>query len=211
MKSRAEIKEQAKLILQQQWGTVVVFVVLYLVAFGVLSMAGVGIAALILSGPLTVSLTWAMLTLFRGGSITVTEALTRGFDNAGRKIGGYLWMQLWIFLWSLLFMIPGIVKGFSYAMTTYILGDMPNITAKDALKLSMRMMDGHKLDLFVLYLSFIGWALLSSVTCGLVWLLYAGPYLQLAEAGFYDEVKQDAIRRGILVLVEPAAPTEPTL
>lgn len=199
MINRAEIKSQAKAALSAQYGNVLGMNILYAVIVAVLSSVTVGIAGFILAGPLTAALSWGMLCFFRGNPCSISEAFSRGFDNVGRKIGGYLWMELWIFLWSLLFFIPGIVKSFSYAMTPYILADMPDITAGDALKLSMRMMDGHKGELFVLYLSFIGWALLSGLTFGLLALLYVNPYTQLTFAGFYDRVKEDAIRRGILV------------
>lgn len=199
MINRAEIKSQAKAALSAQYGNVLGMNILYAVIVAVLSSVTVGIAGFILAGPLTAALSWGMLCFFRGNPCSISESFSRGFDNVGRKIGGYLWMELWIFLWSLLFFIPGIVKSFSYAMTPYILADMPDITAGDALKLSMRMMDGHKGELFVLYLSFIGWALLSALTFGLLALLYVNPYTQLTFAGFYDRVKEDAIRRGILV------------
>lgn len=202
MKSRAEIKMQAKQALRSNYGTALVMTILYSVAVGIVSAVSFGIAGVILAGPLAVTLGWAMLCLYRGMPCGVGDAFGRGFDNVGRKIGGYLWMTLWTFLWSLLFVIPGMVKQFSYAMTPYILGDMPNIGAKDALKLSMRMMNGHKGELFVFYLSYIGWMILSGFTFGLLQLLYVGPYMQIAMAGFYDEVKQDAIRRGILLPVE---------
>lgn len=202
MKSRAEIKMQAKQVLRNNYGTALVMTILYAVAMAGLSAVSFGIASVILAGPLAVALGWSMLCLYRGVACGVGDALNRSFDNVGRKIGGYLWMQLWVFLWSLVFIIPGIVKALSYAMTPYILADMPNVSAKDALRLSMRMMDGHKGELFVFYLSYIGWAILSSFTLGLLHLLYVGPYMQIAAAGFYDEVKQDAIRRGILIPAE---------
>ena len=202
MINRAEIKSQAKAALSAQYGNVLGMNILYAVIVAVLSSVTVGIAGFILAGPLTAALSWGMLCFFRGNPCSISEAFSRGFDNVGRKIGGYLWMELWIFLWSLLFFIPGIVKSFSYAMTPYILADMPNVSAKDALRLSMRMMDGHKGELFVFYLSYIGWAILSGFTFGLLHLLYVGPYMQIAAAGFYDEVKQDAVRRGILIPAE---------
>ena len=48
----------------------------------------------------------------------------------------------------------------------------------------MRMMHGYKGELFVLYLSFIGWMILSSFTCGLLYVLYVGPYIEMTKAGF---------------------------
>lgn len=70
---------------------------------------------------------------------------------------------LYIGLWSLLLVIPGIVKSYSYAMTPFILSENPEMSANDAITASRELMDGHKWDLFCLYLSFIGWNLLASL------------------------------------------------
>ena len=67
------------------------------------------------------------------------------------------------FLWALLLIIPGIVKAYAYRMVPYILADNPNIGASRAIELSNRMTQGHKFDIFVLDLSFIGWYLLGSL------------------------------------------------
>ena len=69
---------------------------------------------------------------------------------------------LYIALWSLLLVIPGIVKSYSYAMTPFILSENPHMSADEAITASREMMDGHKWNLFCLYLSFIGWILLAS-------------------------------------------------
>lgn len=83
------------------------------------------------------------------------------------------WMNLFVFLWSLLFIIPGIVKQFAYSMVPYIMAENPNMQFNDALKLSMKMTDGEKWDIFVLGLSFIGWFILGTCCCviGIILLL----------------------------------------
>ena len=75
-------------------------------------------------------------------------------------------------------------------MTPYILIDRPEIGAKEALKLSMQMTKGHKGEIFVMYLSFIGWGILTSLTCGLVGIFYAFPYMNTTMAGYYEELKK---------------------
>ena len=70
---------------------------------------------------------------------------------------------LYIALWSLLFIIPGIIKSFSYAMAPYILAEHPEMTASEAITESRHMMDGNKWRLFCLDFSFIGWSLLCSL------------------------------------------------
>ena len=115
---------------------------------------------------------------------------TFDFSNYWRKIGGMIWMSLLTFFWSLLFIIPGIVKAFSYSMTPFILDEYPELTPVEAIHRSRMMMKGHKFDLFWLYLSFIGWAILSVITCG-IGFLWLAPYIQTAEAAFYEEVKAE--------------------
>lgn len=94
---------------------------------------------------------------------------------------------LYVFLWSLLFIIPGIIAGYSYAMTSYILAEHPELTASEAIEQSKQMMSGNRFRLFCLQFSFIGWDLLCALTLGIghLWLT---PYKQAATAAFYREV-----------------------
>lgn len=110
---------------------------------------------------------------------------------------------VYIFLWSLLFIIPGIVASYSYAMTGYILAEHPGLTASEAIEQSRRMMYGNRLRLFCLQLSFIGWDLLCILTLGIgnLWLT---PYKQAAEAAFYREVS------GTEYIIDPAPSPELT-
>lgn len=142
--------------------------------------------------------TIAYLKIWRGEATEVKDIFTIGFENYGRYLGGMLLMELYVFLWSLLLVIPGIIKSLSYAMTPYILREMPDISVNEAIKLSTRMMHGHKSELFVFILSFLGWQLLGGLTFGIVTVLYAAPYQNIATGGFYEEVKKDAIQRGII-------------
>ena len=94
---------------------------------------------------------------------------------------------LYVFLWSLLFIIPGIVAGFSYAMTDYIMAENPELTASEAIEQSKTMMMGNRWRLFCLQFSFIGWDILATLAFGIghLWLT---PYKQAAYAAFYREV-----------------------
>lgn len=105
-----------------------------------------------------------------------------------RNWWAYLLMEIKVFLWSLLFIIPGIIKAFAYALTPFLLVDCPELSALQCIKLSNQMMKGHKFDLFYLYLSFIGWILLSLLTLG-IGLLWLVPYMQTSTASFYLDVK----------------------
>lgn len=92
--------------------------------------------------------------------------------------------NLFIVLWTLLFVIPGIVKAYSYAMAPFIMAENPEISPKDAITASRQLMDGHKWELFCLNFSFIGWALLSGLTLG-IGTLFLNPYTNAAYAAFY--------------------------
>ncbi len=114
------------------------------------------------------------------------------------SVGTVALTQLYTFLWSLLFVIPGIIKSYSYSQTFFIKGENPNISASRAIELSKIMMDGHKGDLFYLHLSFIGWTLLSSLTYNILGIVYVYPYFYAALTFAYEEIKADAIARGVI-------------
>lgn len=98
-----------------------------------------------------------------------------------------LLQAVYVFLWTLLFIIPGIMASYSYAMTPYILAENPEMAPREAIAQSKEMMYGHRWRLFCLHFSFIGWAILSALTLGIgnLWLT---PYQQAAVAAFYREV-----------------------
>ena len=99
-----------------------------------------------------------------------------------------LWMRIRVFLqvfaWSLLLIIPGIVAAYRYAMVPYLMADHPEMTVAQAFDRSKAMMNGHKGELFLLHLSFIGWWFVSALTLGLGALVVM-PYVQFSEAAFY--------------------------
>lgn len=106
--------------------------------------------------------------------------------------------NLHIGLWSLLFVIPGIIKSYEYSMVKYILSVNPTIEYTKALELSKKIMRGHKLDLLVLNLSFVGWHFLSIFTFGILSVVYVAPYQRLAETEFYAHVRELAILNGVI-------------
>lgn len=112
-----------------------------------------------------------------------------GFHPFGRNIGAMFLRDLFICLWTMLFIIPGIIKAYSYRMVPYILAEDPDISGRDAITLSRQMMDGQKWNTFVLDLSFIGWDLLSALTCGLLGLFYVNPYKHATGAELYQALK----------------------
>ena len=115
------------------------------------------------------------------------ETLFEYFSHWKTTTIARLLRALYVFLWSLLFIIPGIVAGFSYAMTDYILAEDPELTADEAISQSKSLMMGNKWRFFCLQFSFIGWNILATLAFGIghLWLT---PYKQAAYAAFYREV-----------------------
>lgn len=93
-------------------------------------------------------------------------------------------MALFIWLWSLLFIVPGIIAAYRYRLAPYLMAENPNLGIREAVNMSKELMAGHKWRLFCLNLSFIGWGILSALTCGIgdLWL---NPYIYAANAAFY--------------------------
>lgn len=115
------------------------------------------------------------------------ETLFACFQQFWRFFSATLLMGVFTALWSMLFIIPGIIAAYSYSQTIYIMLDHPEMSAMEAIASSRQMMRGHKAEYFVLELSFIGWALLSGFTFGIlqIWL---EPYMQVTRANFYNAV-----------------------
>ncbi len=189
MKSRVEIKAQAKANFKQQLGISILAFVLYSVITSVVSGATFGIAAFFLLPPLTVGFAYFSLRVYRGDTVEITDMLSTGFRDYMKSLVGILWMYLFTFLWSLLFVIPGIIKSIAYSMTPYILAERDDVSAQDAIKVSMEMTYGHKMEIFVMGLSFIGWWLLTGLTFGILAFFFTGPYTATSFAGLYEELK----------------------
>ena len=117
------------------------------------------------------------------------ERLFDGFSQYVRITLAELLKGIYVLLWMLLLIIPGIVKDYSYAMTEFILKDHPEISGEEAICQSMKMMQGHKMQLFLLDLSMIGWFILSCLTLG-IGFLFLIPYNNSAHAHFYEDLKE---------------------
>ncbi|MEE3343381.1 MAG: DUF975 family protein [Bacilli bacterium] len=100
------------------------------------------------------------------------------------------WQSLYCFLWALLFIIPGVMKAYAYSMVPILLADdkYKKLDSKEILQKSEEIMYGHKMDLFVLDLSFIGWHFLAIFTLGLleIWII---PYQTTARYKFLDNLR----------------------
>ncbi|MHB1315044.1 MAG: DUF975 family protein [Christensenellales bacterium] len=194
MKLRYEIKSIAKANFLAQYGISVGAAALFIL----FSNAVVGLGHLLIMPPMTVGYHYFCLKIYKGEKGDIGEMFKAGFSNYARNLGGVLWMYLFIWLWSLLLIIPGIIKAISYSLTPYILADCPDVQSTEALKLSMRMTRGFKSEIFVMGLSFLGWMILSGLTCGILYIFHTGPYISTSFAGLYLELKENALQKGIV-------------
>ena len=109
-----------------------------------------------------------------------------------------LMRDIFVFLWGLLFVIPGIIKHYEYYLVSYLMAEYPQLDYKRAMELSGSMTQGHKFDIFVLQLSFIGWFLLGALCCG-IGTIFVMPYYETAMAQMYLTLKQDAQTKGLVI------------
>ena len=159
-----------------------------------------------LMGLVIVMVAWTLISLVLGGAVTLGYAQfnLNLVDENDPQFGDLfshirrLWegfcMQFFqgmlIFLWSLLFVIPGIIASYRYAMTPYILAENMDLSVMEAISESKRLMKGNKLRLFFMELSFFGWQILCVLTLGIA-SLWVGPYMEAAKAAFYREISEN--------------------
>lgn len=158
-------------------------------AVGLIPYAGALIFVIFLMPIFEFSLT-KMYMGFKNGNEFKMGDLFSGFHQYGSALLTAILMDIFLVLWTCLGVIPGIVKIFSYSMTWYVLADNPQMSATEAITESRRLMDGHKFDLLVLYISFIPWLLLCCVTFGIAE-IYVLPYMTAAETNFYYAIKEE--------------------
>ena len=156
-------------------------------ALVLLAALAVGVLYFILGSVVAVGYSGFNLDLVDGQKTPEIGSLFNYFPHWKTTAAARFLRGLWVFLWSLLFIIPGIIAGYSYAMAEYILAEHPELTAGEALQQSKEMMYGNRWRLFCLEFSFIGWDLLASLTLG-VGGLWLNPYKKAAEAAFYREI-----------------------
>lgn len=192
-----DFRKQAWDSLSGIWGTMVVINIVLVLVMGVSTL--VSIVTLLISGPLTLGATQIYMSVIRKNRKPEIGQLFDGFSNFTNAFILYILNTILIWLWSLLFIIPGIIKSYSYAMSFYILADNPSMAPNDARKKSMEMMHGNKWRLFCLDFSFIGWELLSLLTLGIL-SFWITPYREAAYAAFYQNL---LVEQG---LVAPEAP-----
>ncbi|MCR5495614.1 MAG: DUF975 family protein [Treponema sp.] len=120
-----------------------------------------------------------------------------GFALWARAILSCLWETLWTFLWMLLFIIPGFVKHYAYSMTKYLVIEFEELSVTKALRVSIAITRGHKAELFIMDLSFLGWLILATLSCG-VGLLWLIPYREMSMINAYHSLLKEAVTSGII-------------
>ena len=191
--NRAELKAAAKSQIKGKIGILFVITLIIGAISGVANalLAGIPgggvIVTVIITPAFALSTIRVYLNLVKGCTPKAGDAFS-GFDDFWSAFKVTFLVGLYTFLWSLLLVIPGIVKSYAYSMSTYILAENKGKSARECIKESMAMTDGHKMELFVLGLSFIGWGLLCVITLGIatIWVL---PYMQATYANAYNSLK----------------------
>lgn len=146
---------------------------------------------LLIAGFAQMGISGLMLNAMRSGDLYsighVMDAMFYGMTGSGALM----------ILLSYPAMILPTIKGYSYAMVPYLIGDYPDLSMRECLNISKKIMHGHKWEMFVFNLSFLPWVLLITITCGIAG-IYVGPYTSVAEAAYYDHVKNLALDTGVI-------------
>ena len=204
--NRAELKSQAKAQIKGKIG--ILFLITLLIglisgaAGSLLSMIPGGgvIVSIVVAPAFALSLCRVYLLVNAGEKPEVKDAFS-GFDDFWSAFKVTFLVGLYTFLWSLLLVIPGIIKAIAYSMSLYILAENKGKSARECIRESMEMTNGHKGELFVLGLSFIGWALLCGITCGIAY-IWVGPYMQATFTNAYKLLKGENAVPPVIETVE---------
>lgn len=179
------------------------------------SARGFMISMVVVAVTLIVVLAAVAFTIFAGNVFKIggcsffikNRTMTGTFGNLldGFKSGHYgnvvktmFFYDLYIALWSLLLVVPGIIKSYEYRMVPYILAENPGMDSKQVFEISKRMMNGQKMETFILDLSFIGWALVAGITCGIAGVFYVTPYINATNTELYAFNKVQAYNEGYI-------------
>lgn len=211
---RIRIKENAKTHYElNKWNNVLVILVYTLISGGVSVVEKVGdgdefgLAVAMIGIIGSVASLFVTSIIYMGVAVWFQRAIHREKLDVGEMFCAFkerytdnvllvFLKGLFVFLWTLLFVVPGIIKAYSYSVAEYIKMENPNISPSRAIDISKAMTEGHKMDLFVLDLSFFGWHMLSALTFGILEVVYVGPYYYAAKAFAYEEIKAEAIASG---------------
>ncbi len=188
-----DLMAQARESLKGQWGlAIVAFVIFEIIQIAVQMIPGTGAVGIyIIGGPMSLGFTIFALSLSRNQTPRLSQ-IFEGFQKFGVALGAYLLIMLFVFLWLLLLIIPGIIAGYAYSQTYFIIAEDPTIGPLQAIRKSKAMMCGNKWKLFCLHLRFLGWIFVCILTLG-IGFLWLGPYMIISLAKFYDDLAHPAV------------------
>lgn len=191
MKTFNELKSSAKTQIKGKIGILfAMFLIIIAVSIASSFLPVLGfIANYLVNAAFALGGAWVFLKIAKGEEVSVGN-IFYGFEDLWTAIKAQFFMGLFISLWSLLLIIPGIIKAYAYSMTFFILAENKGMPVLEAITLSRKMMDGHKMDLFLLFLSFIGWFILTAITFGIAG-IWVYPYFYATFSNFYLSVKED--------------------
>ena len=139
------------------------------------------------------SMEWGMVSnsakMFRGEKADFKTGFS-GLQKFWAAFSVYILKYIYVYLWSILFVIPGLVKTYSYACAMFIKQENPNLGANDCITKSRALMDGHKMRLFLYDLWFaivMILAMIFTLGIGLIWLI---PYYYQTRYNFYQNIKK---------------------
>ena len=151
------------------------------------------LVCMIIGGAVSLGYAKFNLNLINGNNADIKDVFSE-FKRFKSGFAMNFLIFIYTFLWMMLFIIPGIIASYSYAMTPYILMENPDMTANQAIRASKELMKGNKWRLFCMQFSFIGWDSLCGITMGLGYLLL-NPYRSAADAAFYREIKWEKYKK----------------
>ncbi|OJF76488.1 MAG: hypothetical protein BKP49_06540 [Treponema sp. CETP13] len=152
---------------------------------------------ILVNGIFSIALSYFYLTITKDKTALSFQTFFEGLNFWAKGITVALLKTLFITLWSLLLIIPGIIKSLAYSQMEFIAAENPSISTKKVMKMSIAMTEGYKGDIFLLQLSFIGWALLAILTLGIGY-IFLEPYIYCTNTNVYYFLKSRALENGTL-------------
>ncbi|MCH5241171.1 MAG: DUF975 family protein [Muribaculaceae bacterium] len=185
MNENVMLMRRAKAQLEGKWVNVALGSLIYLAIIAIASSTS--LIELIVYGPLTFGYI-LYIACNVDTNVNNLNLLFKGFERFADTLVAGLLYSLAVGFGMVLLIVPGIIVSCGLSMTFYIMVDDPNISGIDALQQSWNMMRGRKWDYFCLQFRFIGWILLSILTCG-IGFIFLQPYLVATSQNFYRKLR----------------------
>ncbi len=193
MIDRVEIKSMAKEQIKGNIGILFLIALIIAVISFVSSIILGFIPVIGTAGSICISAGFSLSTIIIYLNLTFgakpsLDYIAYGFNDLWSAVKVSFFTGLFTVLWSMLFIIPGIIKAISYSQAMYILAENKGMPALEAISKSKEMMKGHKMEYFVLGLSFLGWTYLGIFTLGIAY-IWVIPYMNATYANYYNKLK----------------------